>query len=90
MIFSCVGYEDLAPSKVVLDDGILSGNVMKDGKFVMSVCECLDRDWQFTDLYAIPRPDVQPGTYILSVQSHDHTFDSVSCLPRPIQQTTNI
>jgi hypothetical protein len=42
MIFSCVGYEDLGPSKVVLDDGRLSGSVMKDGKFVMSVGECLD------------------------------------------------
>jgi len=53
----CPGYETLGPSNVVLDDGRLSGGVMKDGRFVI--------------------PDVQPGTYLLSVQSHDHTFDSL-------------
>jgi len=41
MIFPSVGYEDLGPSKVVLDDGRLSGGIMRDGKFVMSVCERL-------------------------------------------------
>jgi len=53
----CSRYSDLGPSQVVLDDGRLSGSVMKDGHFVIS--------------------DVQPGTYLLSVQSHDHAFDTL-------------
>jgi len=53
----CTGYNDLGSSKVVLDDGRLSGGVMKDGRFII--------------------PDVQPGIYLLSVQSRDHTFDSL-------------
>jgi len=51
----CPGYDDLGPSKVVLDNGLLLGEVMKSGHFVI--------------------PDVQAGTYLLSVRSHDHTFD---------------
>jgi hypothetical protein len=68
MIFSCVGYEDLAPSKVVLDDGILSGNVMKDGKFVMSVCECLDRDYGNSLTY-MQYPDLTYNLGHISSQS---------------------
>jgi hypothetical protein len=52
----CTKYEDLGPSKVILDDGRLSGSVTKDGSFVI--------------------PDVQPGTYLLSVESRDYIFDS--------------
>ena len=33
--FLCIGYNDLGSSKVVLDDGRLSGGVMKDGRFIM-------------------------------------------------------
>jgi hypothetical protein len=33
-----VGYEELGSSKAVLDDGRLSGSVMKDGRFVMYAC----------------------------------------------------
>jgi hypothetical protein len=48
IIFLCVGYEDLGPSRVVLDNGRLSGSVMKDGKFVMSAHGCPDRDYDIS------------------------------------------
>ena len=34
----------------------------------------------FVNADGIRRPDVQPGEYLLSIQSHNYTFDQVSTL----------
>jgi hypothetical protein len=66
----CTKYEDLGASKVILDDGRLSGSITKDGSFVI--------------------PDVQPGTYLLSVESHDYLFDSLRIDIKPSEPTPEI
>lgn len=72
----CSDYEELGPSKVVLDNGRLSGSVTVDGSFTMYV---IFRNG-FVNADGTRRPDVQPGEYLLSIQSHNYTFDQVSTL----------
>lgn len=60
-----------------MDEGRLSGGVVQDGSFVMFVKASF---WDCTTRRLITffsRPDVSPGTYVLSVLSHDYTFDQV-------------
>jgi len=66
----CTKYEDLGVSKVVLDDGRLSGYITKDGSFVI--------------------PDVQPGAYLLSIESHDCTFDSLRIDVKPSESIPEV
>ncbi|KAI0053297.1 hypothetical protein FA95DRAFT_1600955 [Auriscalpium vulgare] len=58
----CRSYAELGHAVVVLDNGVASGSITRDG-----------------------RPDVEPGVYVASVNSHDHQFDNlrIDVLPEP-------
>lgn len=67
-------YTALGPAKVILDAGKYSGRVTRNGSF--SMYTHVSTSFVATD-FCYPRPNVDPGTYILSVTSHDYAFDQV-------------
>ena len=70
---SYVALKELGQSKVVLDDGKLHGGITRDGTFDM----CVRPSRQVASANLACSPDVPPGTYLLSVLSHDFHFDKV-------------
>lgn len=62
----------------MLDNGRLSGSVAVDGSFTMYVGRITVFGNDFANADGAHRSDVQPGEYLLSVQSHNYTFDQVS------------
>ena len=77
-----IGAAELGPAQVFLDDGQLRGGITKDGGFTLYYRHrspaLRGAGQRFTCPLAAPSPDVPPGSYILSVQAHDHLFDHVS------------
>ncbi|KAG9314520.1 hypothetical protein JVU11DRAFT_5317 [Chiua virens] len=69
----CPNYRALGPAKVTLDAGRFYGRITRDGNF--SMCVGLSRSWLVTTHFCYARPDIDPGTYVLSVTSHDYVFD---------------
>lgn len=66
-------YRALGPAKVVLD-GKYTARVTHSGNFSMYAHLCASS--VATDT-CYSRPDVDPGTYVLSVTSRDYAFDQV-------------
>ena len=89
LIFACsnvtlwccpVDHRELGHAKVLLNDGTHYGNIVRNGGWIMYVfawCQWfnLHANWY---LLRASRPHVEPGTYILTVQSKMHVFDEVS------------
>ena len=73
--YSLLGYSDLGHSKVILDNGRYAGGVRRDGSFHM--CVIISPEDLSMKLISLFRPEVDEGSYILSVVSHDYAFDNV-------------
>jgi len=69
----------------VLDSGQLASGIVANGSFTMYVLKLLHFALRDVDLTLIPdvlnSPDVPAGPHLLSVISHDYSFDFVCNVP---------
>ena len=75
----------LGRAKVVLDSGQLANGIVANGSFTMCVLKLLHSPLRDVDLTLISdvlnSPDVPAGPHLLSVISHDYSFDFVCNVP---------